>query len=199
MPGESRVSNVSSAINEVVSRRTESASPAARGEAAGERERKSGRGDEISLSELAEKLFLLLNILNKDGRERELAGFHYIMKQFIERPDSYEIQNFVDTLLDLHAEYPGHFSEILLQADDLQEKNHNPTLWLGILSRLSPPEAVSFTDISAEIFQLEDREMFVKRLVAFLEEVRQLLNEHQRASRSQRAREIAASRSGGVR
>lgn len=173
------INNISSTINDVISRRTEPAPPPAGAATAGREDSSSARGDLISLSELAKKLYALLEKLDNDGNEKELAGFHFIMKQFIENSEGYDINNFVDLLLELENSHRDYFNEILLQADYLRQEELNPRLWLGVLTRLSVEEAISFTDKTNIIFWNTEREQLPRVLVAFLEEVRKILNQYQ--------------------
>ena len=185
------VNNISSTINDVISRRTEPAPPAGSGGAVGREDSHSARGDLISLSDLAEKLYALLRILEEKSQEKELAGFHFIMKQFIDRSEDYDVHNFVNLLLKLEENNRGYFEEILQQANYLEQEDLNPKLWLGALTRLSVDEAISFTDRTTVIFTDTKREQLVKVLVAFLEEVRKILNRLQFDSPEKRAKAIS--------
>lgn len=187
---KSSINNISSTINDVISRRTEPAPPAGKGGAAGREDSSSPRGDLISLSELAEKLYTLLEKLDEADNEEELTGFHFIMNKFIESAEGYDVHNFVDLMLELENTKRAYFNELLLQANYLREEELNPGLWLGILTRLSMEEALAFTEKTAVIFAEFGREQLVKVLVAFLEDVRKILNRYQFDNSHKRAEKI---------
>ncbi len=186
---KSRISSISNTINEVVSSRPD-ADPVPEVKGGEGRDGYSRDGDALVLSELARKLHQLMEILEEEGLSAENEGFHFIMEKFLENPEVYEVRNFVYTLIEVREMESECFREILRQARHLQAEEHNPNLWLGILTRLSPREVVSFNRVTAEIFTRRNREDFVSELVAFLEEVRKILNEFQHDGVEKRCEKI---------
>jgi len=189
-----RVSSISNTINEVVSSRPDAGSvPEVKG-GEGRGDDYSRDGDALVLSELARKLHHLMDILEDEELKAENKGFHFIMEKFLENPKVYQVRNFVDTLIEVREMEGECFGKILRQASHLQAEELNPNLWLGILTRLSPREVVSFNRVTAEIFTRRNREDFVSELVAFLEEVRKILNEFQHDGVEKRCEKIEQAR-----
>jgi len=150
----------------------------------------SSAGDEIKVSELGRKLRLLLKIIEKEGSEEDLTGFHYIMKEFIKKPDSFAILNFVEVLLTLHKKRWDYFNEVLFQAYILAKDDLNPGLWLGILTRLGVEEAENFIYCTSRIFRQQNRKGVIKELVQYLERVRVIINQYGEEERDRRVKQI---------
>ncbi len=172
------VKGISSTINEVVSGRPSTVAETAPARKK-KKDRSRDRGDLIYLSDLAQNLHTLIKFLEEKDWPEEQNGFDFIMEKFIENPDPYPVPEFVEMLVELSGQNPGCFKELLFQARMLQKDDYNPILWLGVLTRLSRSEAESFIECTAEIFSFYEDKDLVRELVAYIEEVRKILNKHQ--------------------
>lgn len=190
MPG--KISNIDTLVNTLVSRKT---AENTRIEDASDFKKDNPRenGDVIQVSGLGKKLKILLKYLARKASEEEKIGFHFIMEEFISRPDSYDIINFVNNQIFLLNYKRDYLKEALTQAYFLKEQQLNPVLWLGVYSRLIDQEAINFIYINFWIFRYKDRRRRVKSLVIYLEEVRKILNDNSYRTLDYRAKLILSS------
>lgn len=190
MPG--KISNIDTLVNTLVSRKT---AENTRIEDASDFKKDNPRenGDVIQVSGLGKKLKILLKYLARKASEEEKIGFHFIMEEFISRPDSYDIINFVNNQIFLLNYKRDYLKEALTQAYFLKEQQLNPVLWLGVYSRLIDQEAINFIYINFWIFRYKDRRRRVKSLVIYLEEVRKILNDNSYHTLDYRAKLILSS------
>lgn len=173
-----KINSINNLVNNIVSRKTAENRKVNEDESGNDSAYKKGSGDAIEVSELGQKLKKLLNYLEKEASMKEKVGFHFIMEEFINRPDSYDIMNFVDSQLFLLENRIDYLIEALNQAYNLKEQELNPVLWLGIYSRLLGDETVNFIYITSWIFRYQDRNKRIKKLVSYLEEVRRIIDEN---------------------
>ncbi|MGM0420267.1 MAG: hypothetical protein ACQEQG_04660 [Bacillota bacterium] len=175
MPG--KISSIDTLVNTLVSRKTtENTKVEENPEFKKDNSRENG--DIIQVSGLGKKLKVLLEYLADKASEEEKIGFHFIMEEFISRPDSYDIINFVNSQIFLLNYKRDYLKEALTQAYFLKDQHLNPVLWLGVYSRLIEQEAINFIYITFWIFRYKDRSHRVKNLVIYLEEVRKIINEN---------------------
>ena len=173
-----KINSINNLVNNIVSRKTAENRRINEDKTDSENGYKKKSGDAIEVSELGQKLKKLLNYLEKDASRKERIGFHFIMEEFINRPDSYDIINFVDSQLYLLENRLDYLVEALNQAYNLKNEGLNPVLWLGIYSRLLQVEIVNFIYVTSWIFRYQDRNKRIKNLVAYLEEVRKIIDEN---------------------
>ena len=173
-----KIKSINNLVNNIVSRKTAENRRINEDKADSENGYKKKSGDAIEVSELGQKLKKLLNYLEKEASRKERIGFHFIMEEFINRPDSYDIINFVDSQLFLLENRVDYLAEALNQAFKLKNEGLNPVLWLGIYSRLLQVEIVNFIYVTSWIFRYQDRNKRIKNLVAYLEEVRKIIDEN---------------------
>ena len=171
-----KINSINNLVNNIVSRKTAENRRINEDKTEKEKGYKKKSGDAIEVSELGQKLKKLLNYLERDASSRERIGFHFIMEEFINRPDSYDIINFVDSQLFLLENRVDYLVEVLGQAYNLKEEGLNPVLWLGVYSRLLGAETVNFIYVTSWIFRYQDRNKRIKNLVAYLEEVRKIID-----------------------
>lgn len=173
-----KISSINNLINNIVSRKTAESRRINEDKPGNDRGYKNDSRDAIEVSELGQKLKKLLNYLEEEASMKEKVGFHFIMEEFINRPDSYDIINFVDSQLFLLENRIDYLIEALNQAYNLKDQELNPVLWLGIYSRLLADETVNFIYVTSWIFRYQDRNKRVKNLVAYLEKVRKIIDEN---------------------
>mgnify|MGYP000246937602 CR=1 FL=1 len=173
-----KINSINNLVNNIISRKTAENKKINRDESGNNSAYKKDSGDAIEVSELGQKLKKLLNYLEREASLKEKAGFHFIMEEFINRPDSYDIINFVNSQLFLLENRIDYLIEALNQAYNLKEQGLNPVLWLGIYSRLLGDETVNFIYVTSWIFRYQDRNKRIKNLVAYLEEVRSIIDQN---------------------
>ncbi|MFN2364139.1 MAG: hypothetical protein ABR596_07575 [Halarsenatibacteraceae bacterium] len=173
-----KINSINNLVNNIVSRKTAENRKINDDENGNDSAYKKDSGDAIEVSELGQKLKQLLNYLETEASLKEKVGFHFIMEEFIHRPDSYDIINFVDSQLFLLENRIDYLIEVLNQAYNLKEQELNPVLWLGVYSRLLGSEAINFIYVTSWIFRYQDRSLRIKNLVTYLEEVRRIIDEN---------------------
>ncbi|MFW6382394.1 MAG: hypothetical protein ACOCZZ_02775 [Bacillota bacterium] len=173
-----KIKSINNLVNNIISRKTAENRKINGDEARNNSTYQKDSGDAIEVSELGQKLKKLLNYLEKEASMKEKIGFHFIMEEFIDRPDSYDIINFVDSQLFLLENRIDYLIEVLNQAYNLKEQELNPVLWLGVYSRLLGSEAINFIYVTSWIFRYQNRSARIKNLVTYLEEVRRIIDEN---------------------
>lgn len=173
-----KINSINNLVNNIVSRKTAENRKVGQDKSGHDSAYKKDSGDAIEVSELGQKLKQLLNYLETEASMKEKAGFHFIMEEFINRPDSYDIINFVESQLFLLENRIDYLIEALNQAYNLKEQELNPVLWLGIYSRLLKVESINFIYITSWIFRYQDRGKRIKTLVTYLEEVRRIIDQN---------------------
>ncbi len=173
-----KIKSINNLVNNIISRKTAENRKINGDEARNNSTYQKDSGDAIEVSELGQKLKKLLNYLEKEASMKEKIGFHFIMEEFIDRPDSYDIINFVDSQLFLLENRIDYLIEVLNQAYNLKEQELNPVLWLGVYSRLLGSEAINFIYVTSWIFRYQNRNARIKNLVTYLEEVRRIIDEN---------------------